>query len=176
METTLEGDHARATGVQPGELDRVLDRLGARVEERGPGRAGNRDERAQALRELDVGLVGDDRVVGVKEALGLVDDRLDDRRMGVTGVDDADAAGEVDEDVPVDVRDRRVLGGGGKDREVRAQRRCDRPRLTLEEAPRLGAGHLGLDPDRSRDRHRRAAYPRAPLVHSARGRVAREPR
>ena len=176
MESPLEGDHGRASGVQSRELDRVLDRLRARVEERGTGLGGDRDERAEALRELDVRLVGDDGVVRVDEPLGLVDDRVDDPRMCVTGVDDADTAGEVDEDVAVDVRDRRVLGGRGEDRQVRVQRCSDRPCLTLEKASRLRAGHLGLDPDRPRDRHGRPAYRRPPLVDSVRGRLAREPR
>ena len=155
VEAALERDHARTARVEPRELDGVLDRLGTGVEERGPGLAGDRDERAEALGELDVGLVRDDRVVGVQESTCLVDDGLDDPGVRVTRVDHADAPGEVDEDVPVDVRDGGVLGGGGEDREVRTQRRGDRPRLSLGEAPRLGPGHLGLDSDRPRDRHRR---------------------
>ena len=69
-------------GVQTRELDRVLDRLGARVEERGARLAGDRGERAEPLGELDVELVRDDGEVGVDEALRLLLDRLARPRDG----------------------------------------------------------------------------------------------
>ena len=154
VEAALVRDHGGTAGVQARELDRVLDRLRPGVEERRAGRAGDRDERAQPLGEGDVRLVRDDRVVRVEEALGLLGHRGDDARMRVTGVHDADPAGEVDEDVPVDVRDRRVLGRSRVDREVHTERRRDRERLALREPPRLGPRDLRLQPDRPRHRHR----------------------
>src|SRR3546814_2375673 len=63
-----------------------------------------------------------DGEVGVEEALRLLHDRLDDARVGVTDVDDADPAREVDEHVAVDVRDRRILRARGEDRQVDEQR------------------------------------------------------
>ena len=86
------------------------------------------------------GLVRDDREVRVEEPRGLLGDRLDDPRVGVAGVDHADAAGEVDEDVAVDVRDRRVLGALGEDRQVDDQRdarsaRSSRSRSARERGP-----------------------------------------
>ena len=115
VEGALEGDHARPSGVQAGELDGVLDRLRAGVEERRARLAGDRSEGAEPLGQRYRRLVGDDGEIGVEEAGRLLDDRLDDARMGVSGVHDADAPGEVDEDVAVDVGDRRVLGSLGKD-------------------------------------------------------------
>ena len=79
MEGALERDHAGASGVQARELDRVLDGLGAGVEERCARLTGDRRERAQPLGELDVRLVRNDREVRVEEASGLLRDRLDDR-------------------------------------------------------------------------------------------------
>ena len=95
-------------GVEAGELDRVLDRLGAGVEERRLGGAAERGALEQALGELDVELVRDDREVGVREALELLLRGLDDARMRVPDVQAADAAGEVDERVAVDVGERRA--------------------------------------------------------------------
>ncbi len=91
VERPLERDHAGPPGVQARELDRVLDRLRAGVEERGARLARDRRERAQALGQLDRGLVRDDREVGVEEAGGLLDDRLDDAGMAVTDVHHTDA-------------------------------------------------------------------------------------
>ena len=54
-----------------GDLDGVLDRLGAAVEERGLVRAGDRRAVEQALGELDVRVVRQDREVGVQEAVDL---------------------------------------------------------------------------------------------------------
>ena len=80
VEGALEGDHRRALRVGARELDRVLDRLGARVEERRLRGLANRRERGQPLGELDVDLVRDDREVGVREPLELRLRRLDDAR------------------------------------------------------------------------------------------------
>ena len=49
VEGALEGDHGGALRVGARELDRVLDRLGARVEERGARLARDRRELEQAL-------------------------------------------------------------------------------------------------------------------------------
>ena len=153
MERALVRDHARASGVEPRELHRVLDRLGARVEEGRPRLAGDRGERAEPLGELDRRLVRDDREVRVQEARRLLRHRLDDPRMGVAGVDHADAAREVDEDVAVDVRDRRVLGALREDRQVDDERVRDRPLLPLEERPRARPGDLRANLDRPRRGH-----------------------
>ena len=110
VEGALEGDHGRPLRVRAGELDRVLDRLGAGVEERRLGGAGDRRDRDQPLGELDVDLVRDDREVGVREARELLLRRLDDARVRVADVQAADAAGEVDERVAVDVGERRAAG------------------------------------------------------------------
>src|SRR2546430_7332440 len=48
--TTLFRSHGRSLRVRAGELDRVLDRLRSRVEERGLRRAGDGRQREQPLR------------------------------------------------------------------------------------------------------------------------------
>ena len=67
VEGALEGDHGGSLGVEPRELDGVLDRLGAGVEEGGLGGPAERRALEQPLGELDVGLVGNDREVGVRK-------------------------------------------------------------------------------------------------------------
>ena len=132
----LEADHRRAAGVGARELDRVLDRLGARVEEGGLRRAVEGGQREQALGELGVDLVGDDSEVGVGEALELLLRRLDHLRMGVADVQAADAAREVDERVAVDVGDRGAARLRGHDRKGERKGRRDARRQPVEHLAR----------------------------------------
>ena len=76
--------------------------------------------------------------------------------MAVPDVADADAAGEVDERVAVDVRDRRVQRLGGKDGQVHLQRLGNRAGAALEELARAWAWDLGAKADRFRGRHARS--------------------
>ena len=153
VEAALEADHGRAARVAARELDGVLDGLGARVEERGLGRARERRERDEALGVLDVDLVGDDREVGVEEARGLLLHRSDDARMRMADVEAADAAREVDEAVAVDVGDGRAAALGDHDRQVEAERVGDDPLLALDDLARAGAGNLGAKLDCACDCH-----------------------
>ena len=121
VEAGVERDHGGTAGRDARDLDGVLDRLGAGVEERRPRRAGERDDPAEPLCELDVRRVGHDREIGVDEPGRLLLDRLDDAGMAVAHVADADAACEVDERVAVDIRDRRVQSLGREDRQVDLQ-------------------------------------------------------
>ncbi len=81
VESSLERDHRGPPRVRPCELDGVLDRLRAGVEEGGLRRAGDRGSLEQPLGELDVELVRDDREVGVGETVELLADGGDDPRM-----------------------------------------------------------------------------------------------
>ena len=108
MEAALEGDNSGPARVRACELDRVLDRLGPGVEERGL-RVLDPSELAEAFCQSDVDLVGDDGEIGVAEALELLLGGLDDPRMCVPDVQAADTACEVDEGVAVDVGQRRAL-------------------------------------------------------------------
>ena len=154
VEAALEADHCRPAGVRAGELDRVLDRLGARVEER---RLCVRDRRqlAEPLREPDVGLVRDDREIRVAEPLELLLRRLDDPRVRVADVQAADAAGEVDEGVPVDVGERRALPALDHDGDVDGEGVGDHALLALEDLAGAGAGDVGAQLDGLGRRHER---------------------
>ena len=98
----------------------VLDRLGARVEEGSLGGAAERGHCEQALGERHADLVRHDREVGVEEACRLLLDGLDDLRVRVADVEAADAAGEVDVGVAVDVGQRRPAALRGDDLAGRA--------------------------------------------------------
>jgi hypothetical protein len=154
VEAALEGDHCGPLGVRARELDRVLDRLGARVEERRPGRPRDRSKRAEALRQRDVDLVRDDGEVGVAEVRKLLLGGLDDPRVRVADVEAADAAGEVDERVAVDVGQGRPAALRGHDGQVDRQRLGDHLLLAREDLPGPGPRDFRAQLDRLRRRHR----------------------
>ena len=139
MEPAFEADHGRPARIGAGELDGVLDRFRAGVEERRLRRAAERREREQAFRQLRVDLVGNDGVVRVREPLELLLRRRDDARVRVADVEAADAAGEVDERVPVDVGDRRAARLGSDDRERQIERRRHAGTQPLEHVARARA-------------------------------------
>ena len=155
VERALERDHALAFRVEPRELDRVLHRLGARVEERASRLAADRRQHAEPFGELDVALVRNHRVVRVQEAVGLLGDRRDDAGMVVADVRHADAADEVDERVAVDVGDRRSAGAIGDDRLVNDERMRDRTLLAREDLAAARARDLRPDLDHAGRRHAR---------------------
>ena len=142
MKGTLECDHAVSSRVEPGELDRVLDRLGARVEERTPGRSRDRDERSEPLGQLDVTLVRNHGEIGVKKSRGLFRDRLDDARVVVPDVRDSHATDEVDERVAVHIRDGRAEGFSGDDRPVHDEGACNGVPFPLEDLASARARNL----------------------------------
>jgi hypothetical protein len=83
----------------------------------------------------------------VREALSLVPDRLDHARVRVTDVHAADAAGEVDVRVPVDVGDGRAAPVGDHERQVDGERLGDDPLLPGEDVRAARARNVGLDLD-----------------------------
>ena len=147
MEGVVEDDDGRAAGGDARDLDRVLDRLRAGVDEDAPLLAfAARRELGEPAADLDVGLVRADHEALVQVAVDLLVDRSDRGREVVAGVLAADPAGEVDVAAAVDVPDPGALGpvdddGGDGD----APRDVPGPRL--EDALALGAV-----PDRHRPR------------------------
>ena len=110
---------------------------------------GDRRPLGEPLGERDVRLVRDDREVGVGETLELLVRGGDDLWMAVADVQAADAAGEVDERVPVDVRERRTTCRVGDDRERDRERARDRALDPLADRARPKARNLGLEQGRS---------------------------
>ncbi len=171
VEAALEADHRGPPGVRARELDGVLDRFGARVEERRLRRPVERRDGEQALGEGHADLVRDHREVGVEKARRLVLHGLDDLRMRVADVETADAAGEVDVRVAVDVGHRRPSPLGGDDRQIERHRLGDDTLLPLDDRAGAGPRHLGAQSDCPRRGHS-ATIPAAPNAPRAVARAA----
>ena len=111
MEAVVEDDDAGAAGRGTRDLDRVLDRLGARVhQDRLLALARARRVLGEPSAHLDVGLVGADHEALVEELVDLLVDRRDDRREPVPRVLAGDPAREVEVDGAVGRLDLCALG------------------------------------------------------------------
>ena len=116
MEATVKGDDVGAAGIGAGELDSVLDGFGAGGDEGRLLLARDRGDRIEFLADLDEGRVGHHHGAGVGEGLELLIDPLHHQRVAMAGVDDRDAAAEVDIAVAFDIPDLGVLGLRGDHR------------------------------------------------------------
>ena len=110
VEAVVESHHRLPTRVAAGELDRVLDRLRAAVEEDGLLRPRAGDEIDQPPADLHVPLVRRDVEARVGEPARLLPERLHHLRVAVADVEGADAGGEVHVGLAVHVPQRGVAG------------------------------------------------------------------
>ena len=109
VEAVVEHDDRGPAGRGARDLDRVLDRLGAGVdEERALLALAAGRELGEAAADLDIGLVRADHEALVEVEVDLLVDRGDRGRIVVPEVVAADPAGEVDVAAPVDVLDPRA--------------------------------------------------------------------
>ena len=139
----IERHHGRFACVRPGDLDRVLDRFRAGVEQRRPllARAGR--EPVELFGDRDVPLVRCDHEAGVGEPGRLISNRGDDGRRRVSDGGHRDARTQIDEPITVDVFDdaaegpRRVHGHGVADPTG------DGGALPVDQCLRQRAGYLG---------------------------------
>ena len=108
----VEDHHRVAAGGGPGDLDRVLDRLGAGVEQgRLLGVVARASARPRAAHTVHVPLVRRDHEAGVGERGDLLGHPAYDLGCGVADAHDGDAGGHVDQRVAVDVDDDAAAGG-----------------------------------------------------------------
>jgi hypothetical protein len=119
VEGVLEGYDRGAARVVAGDLGRVLDRFGPRVDEEGALLRITRHQSVQLLGQLQITLVFGDVEAGVGELVGLLLYRLDHPGVRVPHIQDTDATTEVDKRVAVDV------GEEGALRLLREHRRRD---------------------------------------------------
>ena len=143
MVGVVERDHRLPTGVRAGDLDGVLDGLGAGVEEHGALVVVARGQLVEPLGHRDVPLVGRDHEAGVGEGRDLLLHRRDDPRGARADRGDRDARAEVDEHVAVDVLDDAAVRADGVHRHHRADAGGDRGGLAGGELARARAGELG---------------------------------
>ena len=151
VEAVVEDDDAGAAGRRTRDLDRVLDRLGARVhQDRLLVLARARRVLGEPPAHLDVGLVGADHEALVEELVDLLVDRCNDRREPVPRVLARDPAREIEVDgcrrPPRPVRPRRARPRAGESRRLarhsaaapRGRRRPpSAPGETRRDSPRL---------------------------------------
>ena len=110
VKTARKGDHARASGMGAGDLDRVLHRFRTRRQEDGLVRPARRHQPVQPIGKAYIAFVGRDLKAGVAELLELCRNRRLDPRMQMTGVEDGDAGGEIDIAPAFDIPDFGVIG------------------------------------------------------------------
>ena len=110
VESVFEGDDRGTLGIGAGDLDGVLYRFGSAVDEESfLGKLSRRDF-VHALGEADVAFVGRDLDAGVEVFIELAADGLDDGLLAMTSVGAADASGEVDVAVAIDIFEPCVFG------------------------------------------------------------------
>jgi hypothetical protein len=112
VEGAVEDDDPRSAGGGARDLDRVLDRLGARVDEQRLRFARARPELVEPPCNLDVRLVHPDHEALVQVAVDLLVDGAHHRLRVVAEVLAGDPTGEVEELPPVGVPDRCALRAG----------------------------------------------------------------
>ena len=113
----VENADAGATGVFAGNLDRVFDGLGARVEQNRLFGKVARGVLGEQFAEANVRLVSVNPEKGVRESLRLLVGSLGHRIIGMTDGIDSDAAPEIDDLVAIHVDKNGSLGAVNVDRE-----------------------------------------------------------
>jgi len=130
-------------GVGPRDLDRVLDRLGAGVEQRRLLGVVTGGELGELLGDLDIAVVGRDHETGVGEPLHLVDHARGDLLGGVADRGHGDAGPHVDEGVAVGVDQHAAATGDDERGQTRRHAVGDVLLLGRQARLGLGAGDLG---------------------------------
>ena len=100
----LDGDDLAATGVGAGNLDRVLDGLGAGVEEGCALLVRTRSEFAELLANLYLRVAPNNHEARVRQLLNLALHTLYDPRRTHTNRRHSDASTEIDDGVAIDVK------------------------------------------------------------------------
>ena len=167
--TVVESDDARAPRGRPGDLDRVLHRFGAGVDQHRALLVLSRGQPVELLADRHVPLVRGDHEAGVGEPLDLLGDGDDDLGCGVAHAGDRDAGAEVDQRVAVDVEQDPAAGTLDEDSERGADARRDGRRAAGRQLPRARARDLGDQPPSLRQtrtagggRRRKGLHPAPP--------------
>ena len=126
-----------------GDLDRVLDGLRPRVEQRRQLGEIARSEGVETLAHRHITLVGSHHEAGVAEATHLVPHRLDNRRDGVPDAGHGDPRAQVDQGIAVDVDQDGALTAFDVHGQDRADTRGHGRGPASGQSQRLRPGNLG---------------------------------
>src|SRR6266478_525937 len=116
MEGVLETDDGGTLGVGTGDLDGVFDGFGTGIDEDGFLREVAGSERVQFFGNGDVAFVGSDGEAKMQVLFELLADGGEEARRAVTNIETANAAGEIEIAIAVDVFNGGALGVRGENR------------------------------------------------------------
>ena len=142
MVGVIERDDRVASRRQPGDLDRVFDGLGARIEQHGALLEVAGGDLVELLGDGNVALVRRHHEAGVREVRGLLGDCRRDGGVARADGCDGDSGAEVDQRVAVDVDDHSAVGVGREDGNAGADARGDGTQSALPDLPRAWAGQF----------------------------------
>jgi hypothetical protein len=112
VKSVFETEDRRSTGVGAGDLDGVLDALGAAVGEKSLLLPVDRSELVEAFREAEVDFIRSHVKAGMGESIDLLLDRCHDLGGMVADVEYADTTREVDQAIAIDIFYQSPLGPG----------------------------------------------------------------
>ena len=138
----IERDDRVASRRQPGDLDRVLDGLGARIEQHGALLEVAGGDLVELLGDGHVALVRRHHEAGVREVRRLLGDCRRDGGVARADGGDGDAGAEVDQRVAVDVDDHSAVGVGRENGNAGADARGDGTQSALPDLHRAWAGQF----------------------------------
>ena len=115
VERIFKGNDGRALGISAGDLDSVLGGLSAGVDEQRFLSKISRRERVEPFADGHVAFVRQHIEAGVQELVELATNGFDDAGRAMACIEAADASGEVDEAIAIDIFYDRPVGLGDKD-------------------------------------------------------------
>ncbi len=143
MEGVVEDDDRLAPGGGAGNLDSVLEGLGAGVDEVRPTGHVARHQLVQALRQRDIALIRGHLEARVGETGGLLGHSCRDQLRGRADRENGDAGAEVDERVAVHVQHHPPAGPLGEDGHRPSHGVGDGSPAAFHQGQRARAGNLG---------------------------------
>ncbi len=125
-------------------LDRVLYGLGATVKKDGLLREFAGDQFAEAFGQFDVGFVHYHAKAGMREFRSLLGDGREDFRARVANVHCANASGEVNIPVAINIFDHRALGSRNENIHRGRGAACDKLLLACQQLARFFSGNAQI--------------------------------
>src|SRR6266481_4767635 len=145
MEGVLETDNGGALGVGAGDLDGIFDGFGAGIHEDGFFREIAGSEGVQLFGYGDVAFIGSDSEAKMQVLLELFADGGEDAGRAVADVEAADATGEIEIAIAVDVLDGGAFGARGENWRGVRRAAWNGGFAAGHQGAGLGAGYFGAN-------------------------------